>query len=284
VRIANLTPKKYNRCFAFGCSFTNYRWPTWADIIGQDIPVYQNWGESGAGNPFIFNSVIEAHSRYQFTKGDLVAIMWSIPTREDRYSDNKWLHATIQSMEQVYGSKWVDRFALDRRAFLIRDFGLIKATQTVLESLECDWTNLALQPMTTINDEVAALDFDEATMSEQDQRTFWFNIWEELRNGVVSKYAENQDVLTTYQDIFPNIEPPCERIFQSLTRLRTRRAVNNKDVHPTPSEALEYLDTIWPNNTLSTEARQYAATWTDRVFACTDFTKPIHSPTVPLRL
>ena len=48
---------KYKRLFVFGCSFTQYRWPTWADIIAKDNPhlEYFNTANSGAGNLYIFN-------------------------------------------------------------------------------------------------------------------------------------------------------------------------------------------------------------------------------------
>ena len=47
--------KKYKRVFAFGCSFTCYRWPTWADLIGKQCEgaEFRNYGKSGAGNLFI---------------------------------------------------------------------------------------------------------------------------------------------------------------------------------------------------------------------------------------
>ena len=47
------------RLFAFGCSFTGYGWPTWADIIGQSFDYYENWGKSGIGNYLISSRVVE---------------------------------------------------------------------------------------------------------------------------------------------------------------------------------------------------------------------------------
>lgn len=32
------------RLFTFGCSFTKFFWPTWADILGQEFDYYENWG------------------------------------------------------------------------------------------------------------------------------------------------------------------------------------------------------------------------------------------------
>jgi hypothetical protein len=70
--------------FTFGCSFTEYIWPTWADILGREFEYYENWGKAGGGNQYIFNSLIECHLRNQLTKDDTVIIRWTSPDREDR--------------------------------------------------------------------------------------------------------------------------------------------------------------------------------------------------------
>ena len=46
------------RLFTFGCSVTEFIWPTWADILGREFDYYENWGRVGAGNLYIFNSII----------------------------------------------------------------------------------------------------------------------------------------------------------------------------------------------------------------------------------
>jgi len=52
--------KKYKRFFAFGCSFTQYHWPTWANIISKEFKESYNYGQVGAGNFFIYQSLMEA--------------------------------------------------------------------------------------------------------------------------------------------------------------------------------------------------------------------------------
>ena len=83
--------KKYKRFFAFGCSMTSYGWPTWADIIAQEIPEYYNYAQSGGGNLFISCQVTEASLRHKFTDTDLVMVMWSSVAREDRHVNGNWL-------------------------------------------------------------------------------------------------------------------------------------------------------------------------------------------------
>ena len=78
------------RLFTFGCSFTNYYWPTWADIISQDYDYFQNWGKIGGGNKFIYLSLVECHQRNKFTPDDTIMLMWSSQAREDRYIKDEW--------------------------------------------------------------------------------------------------------------------------------------------------------------------------------------------------
>jgi len=77
------------RVFAFGCSFTEYQWPTWADFIGRTYHnkgyEYYNFGNSGAGNYYILASLFAADTKYKFDKDDIILVMWSSWTRDDRY-------------------------------------------------------------------------------------------------------------------------------------------------------------------------------------------------------
>ena len=74
------------RIFAFGCSMTRYRWPTWADIYASDKTTqFYNYAHSGAGNQFIANQIVETCKRFNWNDDDLILIMWSSITREDRY-------------------------------------------------------------------------------------------------------------------------------------------------------------------------------------------------------
>jgi hypothetical protein len=75
-----------SRLFTFGCSFTNWPWPTWADIIAHDLAIpHHNWGLSGLGNVGIHSRLIECDLRNTFTKDDIILVVWSSWSREDRY-------------------------------------------------------------------------------------------------------------------------------------------------------------------------------------------------------
>ncbi len=70
------------RIFTFGCSFTDYEWPTWADIILYGNEGY-NVGLSGAGNETILYRVMETHRKFNIDENDTIIIMFTNPIRWD---------------------------------------------------------------------------------------------------------------------------------------------------------------------------------------------------------
>lgn len=79
------------RLFTFGCSFTNYMWPTWANIIAFDQQIeLKNFAVAGMGNVGIMQRVLEADLKYKFTPDDQIMIMWTSWSREDKVIDNHY--------------------------------------------------------------------------------------------------------------------------------------------------------------------------------------------------
>lgn len=64
-----------NRIFTFGCSFTSYSWPTWADML-----LYENkginYGRCGGGFDQILNNLIQCDMDYNLTTDDIVIIVY----------------------------------------------------------------------------------------------------------------------------------------------------------------------------------------------------------------
>jgi hypothetical protein len=129
---------KFKRLFVFGCSYTQYKWPTWAHILRTEIDncEFYNFAKTGAGNHFISIRVAEANSRYKFNENDLVCIMWTSFTREDRWIDGKWLSPGSIYNQSTYPASWVKEFA-DPDFYLIRDYASIELTKGYLNNLPC---------------------------------------------------------------------------------------------------------------------------------------------------
>ena len=246
-----LNLKKYKRFFAFGCSFTHYKWPTWADIIGSNIPYYENWGSPGKGNHYIFNAIMECNARHAFDQDDLVIVMWSKVNREDRYHNGSWIDGYPAVLEETYGKKWCAKYAVDERANLVRDLAMIKASQSVLNYSGCDWTNLSWAPVVNLNIEAVSTENAKLFLSNEDAG---INYWAELSNALVDLNAPIDelmcpDVVEAYRDIFLNFK-------NNMYSVGLHKA-NAKDMHPTPLEHLHYIKSIWPNLELDTKLAEW---------------------------
>jgi len=142
------------RLFAFGCSFTNYRWPTWVDCLAPEFDHTQNWGQSGAGNHYIFNSVMECDQRNVFDVNDTVIVCWSGTHRDDWYVNNKW--QTLGNMYScpIYNPEYL-KTHVDDRGYIIRDLAYIKAVKTLLERSAVTWRFLSMSTLPTQDDIVS---------------------------------------------------------------------------------------------------------------------------------
>jgi hypothetical protein len=136
------------RIFAFGCSLTQYFYPTWADIIIYDFKKKYNaegfnWGRSGAGNQYIFTKIWEADLLYNFCSQDIILVQWTSMFREDRYhEDNGWYLPggfsernlktkpfTLNSFDYEDEMQWADFLHC-----VMRDCALISSTRKALQA------------------------------------------------------------------------------------------------------------------------------------------------------
>ena len=76
------------RIISFGCSFTQYLWPTYADILQAE-----NLGWPGSGNERIFYFILEQYKKHQFKNYDLITVQWTGPLRFDYLTRDGWTEA-----------------------------------------------------------------------------------------------------------------------------------------------------------------------------------------------
>lgn len=127
------------RLFAFGCSFTGYGWPTWADIVGQSFDYYENWGTAGIGNYLISSRVLECHSVCNITKDDTVMVMFTSIPRIDYYNGNWSLNGNIYNSHATKDQiNWRDNYWSFVQGFY-NTWIAIKQTKIFLESIGCTY-------------------------------------------------------------------------------------------------------------------------------------------------
>ena len=111
------------RLFTFGCSFTQYIWPTWADILSKEFSFYENWGKRGAGNVYIANTVAQSVILNKINKDDTVIIMWTNMMREDRYITDWVCQGNIYT-QSVYDEDFIKKYVTVKGCY-IRDMAQI---------------------------------------------------------------------------------------------------------------------------------------------------------------
>jgi len=154
--------QKPNRLFTFGCSFTMYAWPTYADILGHHFEHYENWAFPGLGNRAIAERVAECHIKNNFTKDDVIIVQWSTHIRNDwhkfeimNFDPNSFLHVWFRKNSQIgwktqgsifnsnnrqhiYNNNWVQTF-WDEHSYFMYSLNDMMLTQGLLESTGCKW-------------------------------------------------------------------------------------------------------------------------------------------------
>lgn len=233
-----------SRLYTFGCSCTNYIWPTWADILGKSYKQYENWGRSGAGNLFIYNSIIECLLKNKLSSSDRVFVMWSSTARNDYYYYNQW---------HTEGGLYLKDSLPDLKGFLIRDLSLIYGAEQALKRANVPYVFLSMVPINS------AHEFENSSIDDVD------------------------DLLCLYQETISSIRPSIYEIVfnydwysrpksklndtamndikQKMTSMEKMKNLIRKygliDPHPLPNDYLEYLEKVAPEIIIDQSTKEW---------------------------
>ena len=240
------------RLFAFGCSYTSYSWPTWADLLGLEFDYVENWGLSGIGNRAIAERVAEANAKHQFTKDDVVIIQWSSHLRNDfwhmeslpeRIANWKTAGSIFNYINQkLYDKKWIKTFFFEP-AYFMHTLNHISLTQGLLESTGCTWYMTSIGDVRNMgtdlrdNDGIGEhTDFLDPVLRREDKAA-WLKI-PELKiyeRQIWEKYADHW--LTPMETMAK--ETP-ELTFEFTDTIRKHKTF--LDTHPTTLQHAIWLD------------------------------------------
>lgn len=226
---------KYKRAFAFGCSFTNYVYPTWADIIMNEMPNVEsyNFGQAGGGNHFIACRIAEANTRFKFNETDLVMVMYSTAFREDRFLNGRWKTNGNIYNQGFYDKNFVKNY-VDPLGCVVRDLALMEMSRRYLEMLPCGTLMLRAAPM---EHEVSDLLDDDMLKA-----------------------------IDVYKDVYYDFPPTLqESMFPNgwvSTMEKGTPGNMHMDQHPLPIDYYNYLEKIGIN----VSHREYAVRSTEKAF------------------
>ncbi len=220
VKLFSNQPKRF---FAFGCSFTNYDWATWANILAYELNVpFYNFGKIGVGNYYISQAIAQADAVYDFNKNDLVIVCWTNISREDRWTDETgWItKGNIYSQSNTYPPEFVRKYA-NHTHFALRDFAMIKLVDELLLNKT---QHHHLQMLNVAHKINKWENLDAETNNQVDKLK---TIYKTTLDKLLPDY---NDVVTNFGDIDQKIQ-------------KDRREIDKKfcDGHPTIAEHYEYL-------------------------------------------
>lgn len=271
------------RLFTFGCSFTQYIWPTWADLIGQKFAFYENWGKGAAGNLYIFNAIVECIKTNQLKLDDTVIIMWSSVNREDRYINNKWQCSGNIHVSNMFGSEFTKKF-VDEKGNLIRDLAFVSAAHKILEKhgiehyflSAFDLTNDYLHKDIKGIEKVVKLYQSDLDLINPSVKKIIFNDFVDYN---YRRPRPNQSIATMNEGLYnifagpdwPDYATYLTKKFNNLKQVIVDEILQKEqdikeDWHPSPLEHLEYLQKIFGVDVVGEQTIQFAQETTESVF------------------
>jgi len=233
---------KHKRIFCFGCSFTNHgvplEAPTWSDILklhfeNTDTEVY-NFGRAGAGNYYIFNTIVERSIQYNFTNDDLILIQWSGVLREDRFKDGEWVTPGTVVNNPNYSKQIVKDWFLDVEGMMKRDYSYIHVIQKMLKADNIDYEMFSMNGLVTTNE------------SGKGQR--YGEVDQFINNGIEFLEFTYQDMLNSLHSSMFKIIWGSETDPPPTNQIKTKISKENSegdDQHPLPTEHLLYLEKVF---------------------------------------
>jgi len=243
--------------------------------VAREYDYFENWGNAGSGNHYIFNSLIECHQRNHINKDDIVMICWSNVTREDRYLNDSWLAAGNIFTTAVYPKSWVNEFVTDRGC-LIRDLAFMTATDLLLKNIGCKYNFFSVVPIEfnmTNKNQTEHPDVIELYSDVLDkicpsylEIIFDYN-WGSRKSDFSKKLIESkhQNLKKRYESCagpdWPTFEQACDINWYVGHKHSIIREIKEifpfdffeveRDYHPTPVEHLEYLQKVAPKISIS---------------------------------
>ena len=244
----------YNRVFIFGCSFTKYFWPTWADIVGNSFgeDKFYNFAKPASGNVAIFNRVMEANTRFKFTKDDLVLICWTNFAREDRYVRGKWIGAGNIFTQHIYDKEWVSNW-FDLKGALIKSSNSIVGVTELLNKIGCEYHYTSMINMRQLDQYDSFATKEDSNLSEVFD--LYKNYYDLIDPNNLASYLYNSKGKNPERLVI-NLNPDGTPVF---------------DHHPNPEQHLRYAkEIILPklkyNIQISDEVINLVNEWQNKLF------------------
>jgi hypothetical protein len=139
------------KIFAYGCSFTSYNWPSYADVLGLQYEVY-NRGASGSGNERIFYMLMDDIRHKNIKQDDIVITQWSGVDRFNYLKSNKqWIgdgNILLPHNKWIFSKikKWYNP-----KYEYTKSINLILAARALINDIGCKHIEMSLNPIEPVD-------------------------------------------------------------------------------------------------------------------------------------
>jgi len=260
------------RIFAFGCSFTKYHYPTWADIIISN-GIYDesyNMGRSGAGNQYIVTKLWEANALYNFCETDTILIGWTYFGREDRYIEDSGWHTPGNSYQFLQNSMRAynnyicenDFIWYNPLHFAMRDCMLITSTKLALQQLKVNIIDAQVCSYESFK--------DINHMKDTEMNRYPLGLDDvPFINGMYDNYLKTclGSIVSSYQ--YPGLEDDTTRPSWTNDQMSFQNKIES---HPLPIEHLKFVEDSFIG--VNYDTRKWVHSWQDYI----QQNSPIHYP------
>lgn len=215
--------------YTFGCSFSQYSWPMWPDIMSQNYNITKNYGHPGCGNFYIFHKAIMLLLSGEVKSTDTVIIQWTEPARTD-YTDinDDWAGAGSLNAELLIKSK-LD-FLISDKTSIIKTLTYMVSIINLLDSIGCNWYFMYMTPKSIVHSLENSQLFENTNL----QKTYTTLI------NKVLPYKHHYVDNISMTDFYHNKSMPLKNCFYFIKN----KLHNFHDDHPLPNYTMMYIKEV----------------------------------------
>lgn len=242
---------KPKRIFAFGCSFTNYLWTMWPELLQYEFDCeLHNFGRSGASNFFIAHTITQAARTHNFTKDDLILICWSSMYRQESYFDGDWMVTGSLENNPIFTDNSLV-WKHDLEYWQMHNYSVMKSVDEFCLANNLNYNMFCIQDFTK------HMGFYDKPMLDSS-----------LSKHLVALYKPTLDrIAPSYHTVLYNNN------LANKARYNIKQHRSFRDYHPLPLEHLDYLENVFnytfsehTKNTVSRVQQRIIEIWNDIVF------------------
>lgn len=129
------------RLFVFGCSYTSWMTPTWADFLATGYDQFENWAIEGIGNRAIVERLSECLLSRNINENDTVIVQWTEPHREDYHRPDLLPTTNWSRMGNIFnpGTSKIIVDSWNEKSYLMHSMNFINLGINLLSNAKCKW-------------------------------------------------------------------------------------------------------------------------------------------------